>query len=203
MSLNWSSSPRKNNKSSKNLQNEYHVLSYISYGRALRLFSKVTLNNSLITKQVYCTIKKPFESRKLILFDSKLLVWKDTHMSSKRPEKVVARCCVHPGAHLPQPEMWRPDRAQDCTFSLARNSCLNTSMRGFVSYAVEGVAFPQGPQRDACLTFPPGVYRAPQLSSRSFSSPTRWEGFADSPGWRRAADTTVLSWGTADDNTST
>ena len=64
------------------------------------------------------------------------------------------------------------------TYSLARNSCLNMSMRLECAISSRGAEFPRASAR-RCLTFPHGVYSAHRLSSRSFSSPTRCTGFAD------------------------
>ena len=66
------------------------------------------------------------------------------------------------------------------TYSLARNSCLSTSMRLECAICGRGAEFPRASAR-RCLTFPHGVYSAHRFSSRSFSSPTRCTGFADSP----------------------
>ena len=61
-------------------------------------------------------------------------------------------------------------RYPNLTYSLARNSCLNTSMRGERVICGRGARFPQA-SAWRCLTFPHGV----------FSSLTRCTGFADSP----------------------
>ena len=66
------------------------------------------------------------------------------------------------------------------TYSLARNSCLNMSMRLECAICGRGAEFPRASAR-RCLTFPHGVCSAHRFSSRSFSSPTRCTGFADSP----------------------
>ena len=66
------------------------------------------------------------------------------------------------------------------TYSFARNSCLNTSMRLECAICGRGAEFPRA-SAQRCLTFPHGVYSAHRFSSRSFSSPTRCTGFADSP----------------------
>ena len=66
------------------------------------------------------------------------------------------------------------------TYSLARNSCLSTSMRLECAICGRGAEFPRASAR-RCLTFPHSVYSAHLFSSRSFSSPTRCTGFADSP----------------------
>ena len=63
---------------------------------------------------------------------------------------------------------------------MARNSCLNTSMREKCIICGRGAEFPRASAR-RCLTFPHSVYSAHRFSSRSFSSPTRCTGFADSP----------------------
>ena len=69
------------------------------------------------------------------------------------------------------------------TYSLARNSCWARVCGWIAPYAVEWRNFPRASAR-RCLTFPHGVYSAHRFSSRSFSSPTRCTGFADSPpGW--------------------
>ena len=65
------------------------------------------------------------------------------------------------------------------TYSLARNSCLNTSMPGECAICGRGAEFPRASAR-SCLTFPHCVYSAHRLSSRSFSSPTWCTGFTDS-----------------------
>ena len=65
------------------------------------------------------------------------------------------------------------------TYSLARNSCLNTSIRLECAICGRGSEFPRASGRH-CLTFPHGVYSVHRLSSRSFSSPTRCTGIADS-----------------------
>ena len=98
------------------------------------------------------------------------------------------------GAHLPNRVMaW----STGVTYSLARNSCLTTSMRLECAICGRGAEFPQASAR-RCLTFPHCVYSAHRFSSRSFSSPTRCTGFWQPPGWRQAAKVTALSWGTAD-----
>ena len=66
------------------------------------------------------------------------------------------------------------------TYSLARNSCLNTSMWSEWTICGRWAEFPRASAR-RCLTFPHGVYSAHRFSSRSFSSPTWCTGFADSP----------------------
>ena len=102
-----------------------------------------------------------------------------------------------PGAHLPNRVM-ASRHSTGVTYSLARNSCLSTSMRLECAICGGGVEFPRASAR-RCLTFPHGVYSAHRFSSQSFTSPTRCTGFADSPpGWRQAAKATTLSWGTAD-----
>ena len=63
---------------------------------------------------------------------------------------------------------------------MARNSCLNTSMREKCVICGRGAEFPWASAR-RCPTFPHSVYSAHRFSSRSFSSPTRCTGFADSP----------------------
>ena len=65
-------------------------------------------------------------------------------------------------------------------YLLARNSCLNTSMRLQCAICGRGVEFPRASAR-RWLTFPHGFYSAHRLSSTSFSSPTRCTGFADGP----------------------
>ena len=76
---------------------------------------------------------------------------------------------------------------------MARNSCLNTSMRVkcVICCSCRGAEFPRASARP-CLTFPHSVYSAHRFSSRSF--------FLSDPmyGIRRAANATALSWGTAD-----
>ena len=60
-------------------------------------------------------------------------------------------------------------------YSLARNSCLNTSMPVKCVICGRGAEFPRASAR-RCLTFPHGVY-----SAHCFSSPTRCTGFTHSP----------------------
>ena len=84
-----------------------------------------------------------------------------------------------PGAHLPNRVM-ASRHSTGVTYSLARNSCLSTSMRLECAICGRGAEFPRASAR-RCLTFPHGVYSAHRFSSRSFSSPTRCTGFADSP----------------------
>ena len=62
---------------------------------------------------------------------------------------------------------------------MARNSCLNTSMREKCVICGRGAEFPRASAR-RCLTFPHSVYSAHRFSSRRFSSPTCCTGFADS-----------------------
>ena len=95
-----------------------------------------------------------------------------------------------PGAHLPNRVM-ASRHSTGVTYSLARNSCLNTSMRLESAICGRGAEFPRASAR-RCLTFPHSVYSTHRFSSRSFSS------LRDSPGWRQAANATALSWGTAD-----
>ena len=66
------------------------------------------------------------------------------------------------------------------TYSLARNSCLNRSMRLECAICGRGVEFPRASAR-RCLTFRHDVYSAHRLSSQSFSSLTRCTGFVDNP----------------------
>ena len=84
-----------------------------------------------------------------------------------------------PGAHLPNRVM-ASRHSTGVTYSLARNSCLSTSMRLECAICGRGAEFPRA-SAQRCLTFPHGVYSAHRFSSRSFSSPTRCTGFADSP----------------------
>ena len=99
--------------------------------------------------------------------------------------------------HCPT-EIWHPGTAQDIAYSLARNSCLNTSMREKCVICGRGAEFPRASAR-RCLTFPHSVYSAHRFSSRSVSSPTRCTGFADSPSVDgKPANATALSWGTVD-----
>ena len=67
------------------------------------------------------------------------------------------------------------------TCSLARNSCVDTSMRGNVPYAVEGWNFFLVPQQhNTAWLFLMGFIALPD-SLTEFSSPTRCTGFTDSP----------------------
>ena len=66
------------------------------------------------------------------------------------------------------------------TYSLARNSCLNTRMRVECIICSRGAEFPRASAR-CCLTLLHGVFSAHRFSSRSFSSPTQCTGFTDSP----------------------
>ena len=84
-----------------------------------------------------------------------------------------------PGAHLPNRVM-ASRHSTGFTYSLARNLCLNTSMRGECTICGRGAEFPRA-SAQRCLTFPHCVYSAQRLSSRSFSSPTQCTGFANSP----------------------
>ena len=84
-----------------------------------------------------------------------------------------------PGSHLPNRVM-ASRHSTGVTYSLARNSCLSTSMRLECAICGRGAELPRASAR-RCLTFPHGVYSAHRFSSRSFSSPTRCTGFADSP----------------------
>ena len=85
------------------------------------------------------------------------------------------------------------------TYSLARNSCFSTSMRLECAICGRGGGvFPRASAR-RCLTFPHGVYSAHRFSSRSFSSPTRCTGFANSPPVDgKPPRQLALSWATAD-----
>ena len=69
------------------------------------------------------------------------------------------------------------------TYSLTRNSCLNTSMRWEFAICSRGVEFPRA-SAWRCLTFPHGVYRAHWLSSRSFPLRPDVRDSPTAPGWR-------------------
>ena len=96
-----------------------------------------------------------------------------------------------PGAHLPNQVMVLR-HSTGVTYSLARNSFLNTSMRLECAICGTGAEFPRASGR-RCLTFPHSVYSAHRFSSLS-------TGFTDSPPPRLTTycRSSVLSWGTAD-----
>ena len=71
-----------------------------------------------------------------------------------------------PGAHLPNRVM-ASRHSTGVTYSLARNSCLSTSMRLECAICGRGAEFPRASVR-RCLTFPHGVYSAHWFSSRVF-----------------------------------
>ena len=71
-----------------------------------------------------------------------------------------------PGAHLPN-RVIASRHSTGVTYSLARNSCLSTSMRLECAICGRGAEFPRASAR-RCLTFPHGVYSAHRFSSRSF-----------------------------------
>ena len=76
-------------------------------------------------------------------------------------------------------EFWRPGTSQDLPTHWPGTCVWTRVCRGNAPYAVEGRNF-HGPQCDAAWLFLT-VFIASPAFSRSFSSPTRCMGFADSP----------------------
>ena len=104
---------------------------------------------------------------------------------------------IPPGAHLPNRVM-ASRQSTGVTYSLARNSCWNTSMRSECAMCGRGAEFPRASAR-RCLTFPHDVYSAHRIFVTEFF-PLQPD-VRDSPTALRLTTycrSSVLSWWTAD-----